>query len=516
MELNIIPKPVSVEYRDGIFRCEGLPGAFGDEGFGDEITLFMEQLRQDQSHGYTSPYSVSAASGQAGTRHTIAEDSIRCRRDPAVQGDEAYQISVTPEKIEIRASAEAGMYHGLQTIRQLVLSGYEKGVFTLHCAEIEDRPRFSWRGFMLDTSRHFYTVPFIKRLIDLLSLHHLSIFHWHLTDDQGWRFPVKEYPGLTETGSKRINLHIPQYPPFGGFYSEEEILDVVAYAAQRHIEVVPEVEFPGHSSAILSAYPELGCTGKTYAVEDRYGIFEAVLCAGNDAVFDFAASVFDTLNRLFPSAYVHIGGDEVIYDHWNSCPKCRGRMEKLGLKTPKQLQSWFTARLAALLAERGKTAIGWDEVLEDAEEIGLPENLMVLSWRGTEGGLKASALKRRVIMAPLTEGCYFDYKHTDSPEELGQYSVSSIYKVYHMSPVPPGMDPGQAAYVAGGQANLWSELIYADRIAEYMIFPRLCALAENLWSPEESKDFEDFIERLPVHQRRLGILNVLQYQGPLT
>jgi hexosaminidase len=404
------------------------------------------------------------------------------------------------------------MYHGLQTLRQMLLSEYREGVLRLPWVEIRDHPRFPWRGFMLDCSRHFYRPRFIKKLIDTLSLHHINRFHWHLTDDQGWRLPVPEYSLLTELGSRRQDYRRGGALT-GGFYTEEDIRELVAYAAARQVEILPEVDFPGHASAILAAYPGLGCTGGPYRVEERFGIFEDVLCAGNDRIFDLAAAVFDTLARLFPSPYVHIGGDEVRFNRWDRCPKCRQRLAETGLGKSRELQSWITARLVGMLAERGKTAVGWDEVLEDSEQFRLPRETVVMSWRGREGGRAACARGHRVLMSPSTEGCYLDYKHNADPEEPGQLGVSTIRQGYNLEPVSPFMSAAEAALVMGGQGNLWSELIYADKLAEYMIFPRICALAEALWSPGTPKDFDDFTRRLKAHQKRLDLLGVLQYRG---
>jgi hexosaminidase len=425
--------------------------------------------------------------------------------------DEAYRIQIKPDGISLSGASERGVYHGLQTLRQWFLSAYEDGGLSLPCADIEDSPRFSWRGFMLDTSRQFYTVSFVKKLIDVLSLHHINVFHWHLTDDQGWRFPVAEYPLLTAIGSKRLE-HRVEGLYTGGFYTEEDIREVVAYAANRQVEVVPEVDLPGHASAILAAYPGLGCTGGPYWVEDRFGIFEDVLCAGNDAIFELSAAIFDTLARLFPSPYVHIGGDEVLFNRWAACSKCQNRMQEFGLKSPHELQSWITMRLVQMLAERGKTVIGWDEVLEDSERFRVPKELVVMSWRGTEGGIQASNRGHRVIMAPNTAGCYLDRSHSEDPDEPGRLGIFTVYDSYSMNPVK-GIE--NAAAIMGGQGNLFTEVIYAGKIAEYMIFPRICALAEALWTPPELKDFGDFSRRLQVHQKRLDILGITQYRGPL-
>jgi hexosaminidase len=364
---------------------------------------------------------------------------------------------------------------------------------------------------MLDTSRHWYTPAFIKKLLDRLSLHHINIFHWHLTDDQGWRFPVPGFPALTEIGSKRRDLRMPDAPPVGGFYTPGDIRDITAYAGQRHITIVPEVDLPGHTSAVLAAYPDLGCTGGPYEVESRFGIFEDILCAGNDGIFNFAGAVFDTLVELFPGPYVHIGGDEVLFSRWEACPKCRSRQAELGLAKAAGLQGWITARLARMLLERNRIPLGWDEVLENAGD--LPPELVIMSWRGREGGRSAAAAGHRAVMSPLPEGCYLNFKHLDRPEEPGHYGVSTVHEAYMMDPRDPAMPEEEAARILGGQGNMWSELIYADTLAEYMIFPRICALAEALWSPGEGKDFDSFARRLLVHRERLDRLQTLQYRG---
>ena len=494
-QLSIIPKPVSIRYEEGTYRSVGLPPIRGDEDFKKEIETFKEQLHDNINE---------------------AAEPLFCKKENGC-GDEAYRLNIQKERITIEASSPQGTYNGLQTFRQLALSEFKDGVLTLPCAEIADYPRFSWRGFMLDCSRYFYSVPFIKKIIDAISLHHINRFHWHLTDDQGWRLPVGKYPLLTEIGSFRKNHKLQWLPLVGGFYSEEEISDVVDYAASRHIEIIPEVDLPGHASAILASYPDLGCTGGPYSVEDRFGIFEDVLCAGNDRIFDLAGAVFDTLARLFPSSYVHIGGDEVLFNSWQECPKCQKRFKQLDLEKTSELQSWITHKLVQLLAERGKTAIGWDEVLDDCESFPLQKEAVVMSWRGEAGGIRASAMDHKVIMSPNTCGCYLDYKHTDDPEEPGQSfnGSASVYKSYSMDPVTPDMNEEDARKIIGGQCNLWSELIYAGKIAEYMIFPRLCAIAETVWSPREAKDFDDFSRRLAVHQKRLDAIGLNQYRGTL-
>ncbi|MDR1838158.1 MAG: beta-N-acetylhexosaminidase [Treponema sp.] len=503
-QLSIIPKPVSIKYGEGVFQSEALPSITGDEAFKNEIEIIKSQLNDDLAK---SGKSAKFDEGK----------TLICQKSLKTENDEAYRLNILNDKIILEAASPKGMYHALQTFRQLALSHFCDDNFTLPCAEINDYPRFLWRGFMLDCSRHFYSIPFIKNTIDIISMHHISVFHWHLTDDQGWRLPVKEYPLLTEIGSRRQDIRRRWVSYVGGFYTEEEIQEIVDYAAKRHIEVVPEVDLPGHASAILASYPGLGCTGGPYCVEDRHGIFEDVLCAGNDQIFDLAEKIVNTLTRLFPSKWVHIGGDEVKFNRWENCPKCQKRLEQLGLEKTPELQSWITHKLVQLLAEHGKAAIGWDEILEDSQKFTLPKETVVMSWRGSSGGIRASSLGHKVIMSPNTEGCYLDYKNFNSYDEPGQTFLkeATAYKAYFMDPVTPEMSENDAANILGGQGNLWSELIYAGKIAEYMIFPRLCAIAEAVWSVREGKDFDDFSARLAVHRKRLDSLGINQYRGPL-
>jgi len=488
-----------VKYTEGRFRSQGIPRVAPGGAFENEARVFGAQIAKNFGEG-------AFAQGSSG--------GIRLEKTEGAQNEEAYRLEILPGEIVVRAAGGAGMFRGLQALRQLFLSDYRDGEFSVPCGVVEDRPRFPWRGLMLDCARTFFTVDFIKNLLDALSLHHISIFHWHLTDDQGWRLPVKQYPLLTEIGSRRYDsrnkIHVE------GFYSEAEIRDIVAYAAERHIEVVPEVDLPGHTSSVLAAYPGLGCTGGPYQVQERFGICDEVLCAGNDDIFDLAEAVFDALAELFPSKFVHIGGDEVTFKHWRECRKCKKRMEELGLSEAPQLQSWITSRLAGMLEKRGRAAIGWDEILDSTEKFPLPENAVVMSWRSQEGGSKAAALGRRVIMTPLTGGCYLDYKHIEHPDEIGVWwGAGTVAQGFGLNPVTEEMDEKAASFVLGGQGNLWTETLYAGKLAEYMIFPRICAIGEALWTASKDRDIGDFGRRLAVHRRRLERLGLLQYLGPL-
>jgi hexosaminidase len=504
-EYAIVPQPVSVKYTAGNFKSNSIGPIVCDGGlFENEVRVFKEQIVQNL--GEEAFCKSASAQGSP---------AIRLAKTEGYQA-EAYRLEILPQEIRLCATDAAGIFRGLQVLRQLFLSQYSDGGISTPCGIIEDKPGFPWRGLMLDCARNFFSVKFIKKLLDSLCLQHISVFHWHLSDDQGWRLPVKEYPLLTQISCKRYDNREHDYS--SGFYTEDEIREIVRFAAERHIEVVPEIDLPGHTSAVLAAYPGFGCTGGPYKVEDRFGVFEDVLCAGNDGIFDLAEAVFDTLAGLFPSRYVHIGGDEVRFNRWSECPKCKKRIADLGLETAGQLQSWITCRLVELLQKHGKTAIGWDEILDNTEKFPLPENAMVMYWRGwlaDDNGSKATALGRRVIMSPTSSGCYFDHKHTDDPEELGRKWVSTVAQAYGLKPVTPQMGDGAAALVLGGQGNLWSETVYSGRLAEYLIFPRICAIAEALWTASENRDIGDFENRLSVHSRRLDRLGLLHYQGPL-
>ena len=507
-EIHIIPQPQKITRKDGTFAHNGIPEISGTALFMKEIETFCLQIKNIDWKITAKPQTPTAKS---------TAPVIFCQHDASILGTESYSILIETQKITLKASHATGLWNALQSLRQLILAGKTESSFEIPCAEITDSPRFSWRGCMLDTSRHFYSTAFIKKLIDIASMYHMNIFHWHLTDDQGWRLPVDGYPALTEIGSWREDRRTTwgEDRLVGGSYTKAEIAEIVQWAKDRHVDIVPEVDLPGHASAILASYPELGCTGGPYLVEDRFGIFEDVLCAGNDKIFDLFDAIFDTLKELFPFNYVHIGGDEVKFNRWEVCPKCHNRLKALSLDHTPQLQSWITVRLVQMLKERGKTAIGWDEVLEGTEKLGLPEDLVVMSWRGQEGGIEASSKGHRVIMTPLSDGCYLNFKPLDNPEEPGHLEVSTVRKSYEMDPISPEMTEKQASLVLGGQCNLWSEVIYASRIAEYMLFPRLCAISESLWSQKSLRSLESFEKRLPTHRKILDALDVCQYRGPL-
>jgi hexosaminidase len=426
-------------------------------------------------------------------------------------GDEGYLLEAGTDGVLMRAATPAGLFYAVQTLRQLLPPGIERpapeagaGPWTVPAVSIEDKPRFGWRGGMLDCSRHFFPKDFVERWIDILARHKLNVFHWHLTDDQGWRIEIKKYPRLTEVGAWRVdredkhwNARDPQKPgeaaTYGGFYTQEDIREIVAYAASRYITIVPEIEMPGHAKAALTGYPGLSCTGGPFTVPPGgYWPITDVFCPGNDGTFTFLENVLAEVVALFPGPFVHIGGDEVDKAEWTRCPKCLARMKTEGLKDEQELQSYFTRRIEEVLNAKGKRLIGWDEILEG----GIAPRATVMSWRGIEGGIAAARSGHDVVMSP-TSHCYIDYyqgRPAVEPPGIGGYLPLS--KVYSFEPVPDVLTEAEAGHVLGGQVNLWTEYVPNGRHAEYMALPRLAALAEAVWSPKERRDWADFAARI--------------------
>ena len=425
--------------------------------------------------------------------------------DPGIANKEGYVLTTTPEGININGQTENGVFYGIQTLRKSIPAEAKGATVLIPAGEIKDEPRFSYRGMHLDVGRHFFPKEFMKKYIDLLALHNMNTFHWHLTDDQGWRIEIKKYPKLTEIGSQRsrtvIGRNTQEYDntPYGGFFTQEEAKEIVKYAQERYITVIPEVDLPGHMLAALAAYPEMGCTGGPYEVCPRWGIFEDVLCIGNDQTMQFLEDVMNEIIEIFPSKYVHIGGDEAPRTRWEKCQKCQARIKTEGLKADKnhtaedRLQSYCMTRIEEFLNSKGRQIIGWDEILEGD----VAPNATVMSWRGMEGGIKAAQLGHDVIMTP-TSFCYFDYYQTadtkDEPLGIGGYVP--IEKVYSLKPVPAVLTEEQSKHILGAQANLWTEYIHSSEHVEYMVLPRMAALAEVQWTQPEKKDFKDFTKRL--------------------
>ncbi|MCU0319707.1 MAG: family 20 glycosylhydrolase [Flavobacteriales bacterium] len=423
--------------------------------------------------------------------------------------DEWHTVQVRPDGITVSAPTEEGLFRGSRTVVQLLEQGRTSG--TLPCLSITDHPRFGWRGMHLDVCRHFFGVDFVKKYIDLLARYKMNSFHWHLTEDQGWRIEIKQHPKLTEVGAWRKGSQVGPYSrrqydtiPYGGYYTQEEIVEVVEYARARHINVVPEIELPGHAMAALAAYPHLGCTGGPYEVQKGWGVFEDVFCAGNDSVFDLLEDVLIEVMELFPSPYIHIGGDECPKDAWKACGKCQARKQREGLKDEHELQSYFIQRIERFVNERGRKIIGWDEILEG----GLAPNATVMSWQGTEGGVAAARSGHYAVMSPGSH-CYFDHYQGDPANEplaIGGYTT--VQKVYSYEPIPAELKPEEHKYILGAQGNVWTEYILTPEHVEYMAVPRMLALAEVLWTPKEKRNEADFIARLEGEFPRLEELKV--------
>lgn len=414
------------------------------------------------------------------------------------ENPEGYQLKVTGDQVVVSGPTEAGVFYGIQTLRKSIPAA--QGVdIALPAVEINDYPRFSYRGAHLDVSRHFFPVDSVKRFIDMLALHNMNRFHWHLTDDQGWRIEIKGLPELAEIGSRRtetvIGHNSGKYDgkPYGGFFTQEEAKEIVAYAAERHITVIPEIDMPGHMQAALTAYPNLGCTGGPYEVWKQWGISDDVLCAGNDETLKFIDDVLGEIIQIFPSEYIHVGGDECPKVRWAKCPKCQARIKALGIKADKnhsaeeKLQSFIISHAEKFLNDHGRQIIGWDEILEG----GLAPNATVMSWRGVAGGIEAAKQKHDVIMTPNTY-LYFDYYQSkdveQEPEAIGGYLP--LERVYSYEPMPESLTPEEQKYIKGVQANLWTEYIPTYSQVEYMELPRMAALADIQWTNPEHKDYQ--------------------------
>ena len=435
---------------------------------------------------------------------TEGKNAIVLALGSEVENPESYQLKVTDQGVTITAPTEAGVFYGIQTLRKSLPIALGADV-ALPAVEIKDAPRFGYRGAHFDVSRHFFTIDEVKTYIDMLALHNMNRLHWHITDDQGWRLEIKKYPKLTEIGSQRsgtvIGRNSGEYDntPYGGFYTQEQAKEIVDYAAERYITVVPEIDLPGHMLAALAAYPELGCTGGPYEVWRQWGVADDVLCAGNDQVLKFLEDVYGELIEIFPSEYIHVGGDECPKVRWEKCPKCQARIKAEGLKANDKhkaeffLQSYVTARVEKFLNDHGRKIIGWDEILEGE----LAPNATVMSWRGMDGGIEAARLKHPVIMTP-NNYVYLDYYPTmntqDEPLAIGGYNP--VEKVYSLEPVPASLNEEERKYIIGAQGNLWTEYILSNEHLEYMLLPRLAALSEVQWTQPENKNWERFLGNL--------------------
>jgi hexosaminidase len=423
-------------------------------------------------------------------------------------GNEGYKLSVSKKGISLEANAEAGLFYGIQTLIQLTNSNSS----FIPYVEITDYPRFGYRGLHLDVCRHIFPVAFVKKYIDLMAKHKFNRFHWHLTDDQGWRMEIKKYPKLQQIAAYRNgtvighagNSNTYDSIRYGGYYTQEEVKEVIAYAAARYVTIIPEIEMPGHAVAAIAAYPELGCRGDQIQTERTFGVFDPIFCAGQENTFTFLEDVLTEVIGLFPGQYIHIGGDEAPKTRWKECPHCQKRIKDNSLKDEHELQSYFINRIEKFVNSKGKQIIGWDEILEG----GLAPNATVMSWRGEEGGIAAAKLKHNVIMTP-GNWCYFDHlQDTAKTEPLSIGGLTPVREVYTYEPLPAELNADESNYILGAQANLWTEYILTPQHAEYMAYPRACALAEVVWSPKEGRDYLDFLQRMESHLKRLKNWNV--------
>lgn len=502
-EVNIIPQPQSVTVEDGGFtlspktvinvvkRAEDLNPA----------CVFFSQLTEKS---FGSRLRVENGDEKNHAVNIIVDSSMK---------PEAYDLNVSKKKIDIRGGSSKAVFYAMQSLRQMMPIGIEKGEkmdqIRIQNVRIQDEPRLGYRGTMLDVCRHFFTVDEVKTFIDMLALHKLSVFHWHLTDDQGWRIEIKKYPNLTKVGSQRkqtvIGKNTGKYDgtPYGPyFFTQEQIKEVIQYAADRYITIIPEVELPGHALAALASYPELGCSGGPYDVCQMWGVFPEVFCPGNEKTFEFWEGVLEEVAELFPSDIIHIGGDECPRDEWKKCKKCQARMKKENLKQESDLQNYVVHRIEGFLKSKGKRIIGWDEILEGD----VSKTAIVMSWRGKKGGIEGAKRGNEVIMVP-NDYVYFDYYQSKdiANEPFGIGGFVDVAKVYSLDPTE-GLTAEEADKILGVQANLWAEYITTFSHAQYMLLPRMAAMAEVAWTPQAQRDYPNFLNRAKLLMQRYEAL----------
>jgi hexosaminidase len=503
-EISIIPEPLSLKREAGTFVIErGTAIILGSNNV--ELRRVGEQLASKLRTATGYPLEIEMSAGTSRRANAILLTLDDRSHD---LGTEGYTLTVTKNSVEITATAPAGIFYGVQSFYQLLPVEVEKSaivsgiVWSAPCVKIVDRPRFPWRGMHLDVGRHFFSKDSVERYIDLMAMYKMNMFHWHLTEDQGWRIEIKKYPRLTSVGAWRQET-MGDCTPHGGFYTQDDIREVVEYAKERFITIVPEIEMPGHCLAALAAYPELSCSGGPFRVGTEWGVVYDVYCAGKEKTFQFLQDVIEEVASLFPGPFFHIGGDEVPKLRWSNCRWCQERIKTEGLKDESELQSYFIKRIEKMLNARGKRLVGWDEILEG----GLAPNATVMSWRGIQGGIDAAKSGHDVVMTP-TSYCYFDYYQglEGEPTAIGGYLP--IDTVYAYDPVPPALSAAEAKHVLGAQGNVWTEWIPNFRQVEYMALPRLCAISEVAWSDKSRRDFRDFQRRLEEHYNRLALRDV--------
>ena len=497
--LQLVPQPKSVQTTAGTFSFSKQTRIlYGDDEakkVADLLNVFLKA-----NNGITLPMNKAMAKTATGMISIVPDNTLP---------DEGYVLWVTSKMVQLRGKG-AGLFYGLQTLQQLMQG--EGETVTIPNVKITDAPRFAYRGLMLDAGRWFFPADYVKHFIDVMAQYKFNRFHWHLTEDQGWHIEIKRYPRLQEISSKRAETIVGHAArsntydgkPHGGYYTQDEVRDIVKYAAERHITIIPEIEMPGHSEAALAAYPNLGCTGGPYKVSGKWGVNKEVYCAGNDSVYTFLENVLTEVMDLFPGQYIHIGGDECPKDRWKECPKCQKRMKELGLKDEHALQSYFIQRMEKFINSKGRRIIGWDEILEG----GLAPNATVMSWRGEAGGIAAAKEKHDVIMTPNTY-LYLDYyQGNPATEPLNIGGFLPLQTVYNYEPLPPSLTDNEQGYIKGVQANLWTEYLPTGQLVDYMLWPRALAVAEITWSPAAEKSYDKFLERLPAqlaHMDKTGV-----------
>ncbi len=504
---NLIPEPVSATWGKGFFTINS------------KTAIVTENVSEQKKLCVLLDAYLKHSTGLSLYDSTVTRKKnsiqLRLNKDPEkVIGNEGYHLEITENNVILTANKSDGLFNGIQTLIQLVPDRSEGSTFKLPVGSVTDYPRFAWRGLMLDASRHFFSVEEVKKFIDEMVRYKFNLFHWHLTDDQGWRIEIKAFPELTKVGAWRVprtGLWWEREPTrpgeqatYGGFYTQEQIREIVRYAAERKVQVMPEIDIPGHSLAAIAAYPYLSCTKLKYSVNPGskfYKIDDNALCAGNDSSFAFLDKVFSEVATLFPFEFIHIGGDECYKGFWKSCKTCQQKVRSEGLKDEDELQSYFIKRVEKIVQSKGKRIIGWDEILEG----GLAPDATVMSWRGMKGGIEAANDNHQVVMSPASH-CYFDLYQGDPAVEPATYSMLRLRDVYKFEPAPAEVN---AKFILGGQANLWTESVPTFRHAEYMLWPRALALSEVLWSPKspgKERDKESWDKFIPRMEKQLTTL----------
>ncbi|MBS9766594.1 MAG: family 20 glycosylhydrolase [Flavobacteriaceae bacterium] len=498
--VQIVPIPVSVKKQEGFFELQ-------------KSTVIVADKESKVANYLVQKVAVPTGNQLLVVSEMPKSNYISLEIDKSVKEEEGYTLNADADKVTIKASTDKGLFYGVQTLLQLLPAEIESskqvsGVdWTVPSVVIVDSPRFPYRGMHLDVCRHFVPVANIKKHLDMMAMLKLNKFHWHLTEDQGWRIEIKAFPKLTQIGSKRTEGDGSTHE---GFYTQEQVKDIVKYASDRMIEVIPEIELPGHSLGALTAYPEYSCTGGPFKVRNIWGVEPDVYCAGKEETFEFLNKIIDEVVTLFPSQYFHIGGDECPKERWKKCKLCQKRIRKEKLKNEHELQSYFVQRVEKMLLKHNKKMIGWDEILEG----GLAETATVMSWRGEKGGIEAAEQNHDVVMTP-GNWCYLDHYQGDykvEPVAIGGHTT--LEESYSYEPVPAKLSADKAKHVLGTQGNVWSEYLYTPEIVEYMVYPRIIALAEVNWAKKESKNFEDFVKRLDNIHLRMD-LHHINYHIPI-